>query len=563
MKSLHAIFKRGITTSSLTLSLLIINLVILVLGPANILGETHSTFQGQDQPETTPLPKEEKGGIGDNITNNTIINLSNNTGRSSFLKPLASSSNNCFMAASGDNVYVVWTDNSTGSIGSVDIMLARSEDKGTTFDKPIDLSFPLRNNGSTFGISHSPQIAVAGNNVYVVWIEFSYAPSQMNFDTVVLYSRSNNGGKTFEGPFNITGGCFGVPEPGSGCLPILMFDPRIIASEDSAYVTWTSSILRPALVSLPETPSDRINMGEAMPSEIFLSRIDQRGSTEPLNISNSTGESDSARVALSGSNVYVAWRDEAYGYNEILLKRIPLNGSASESKTINISNNPLSDSQPELVADRNNVYIIWQVTGRDSNGLNKSAIEFVSSRNNGTTFTDPVSIAMTTAPPQLGAWPSITVSNDGSNGDSNKSSGLYGVWTDGAVQNQKVYFSRINGTGASVAPQPYQVLTNSTHAMPFVHVAVSTNGVHIVWAESTLHGTSILFTEANFTSAAATTNDDELGQHKSMPFFAPINVGNSTGSFPNPQIAATANNVYLTWEGENNGASDIYFKRIH
>lgn len=566
-------FKGGCKIFSLGKALLMIILIAIVLVPANIIiAEARSSIQAQDLQKTIPVAGKEKSNSGQDINSNNIeddnkynaINLSNNTGRSSFFKPGALFSNNGFMAASGSNVYVVWADNSTGPLGSIDIMLARSEDKGATFDKPVDLSFPLRSNGSTLGLSHSPQIAVSGNNVYIVWIEFAYAQSGMNLDSAVLYVRSTDGGKTFEGPFNITGGCFGVPEPKMTCLSILTTDPRIIASGDHAYVAWTSNVLMPAFVNASDFPRERIDRGELIPGDIFFTKIGPSGASKPFNISNSTGDSHSPRIALLGSNVYVAWADDAYGYNEILLRRIADNGSTPEPRMVNVSNSPLQDNQPELVAAGKNIYVIWQQSGRDVSGLTKSAVEFASSQDNGTTFTSPVSIAPTTIPPLLGPGPSMAVSNNSSSNNKNSSS-VYAVWTDGTAKGQNVYFAKSNGTGSEPFPHPYQILTNSTKAMPFAQVAVSAAGVHVVWTESTPRGTDVFFTESNFTTATNTREGKQGGFGAAMSFSAPVKISNGTSSSGNPQIVATGdNNVYLAWEGANNGGLlDIYFKRIH
>ena len=77
------------------------------------------------------------------------INLSNNSATSQ--KPQISSS--------GNNVYVVWEDN---TLGNTDILFTASNNSGTTFGSSINLS----NNSGT---SSSPQIFSSGNNVYVVW----------------------------------------------------------------------------------------------------------------------------------------------------------------------------------------------------------------------------------------------------------------------------------------------------------------------------------------------------------------------------------------------------------
>ncbi|MGC2685834.1 MAG: sialidase family protein [Candidatus Nitrosopolaris sp.] len=68
------------------------------------------------------------------------------------------------IAAFGNKVYVVWTDNSPGNF---DIFFIKSTDGGNTFSKPLNLS-------NDPGLSYLPRIAIDGkNNVYVVWTDNS------------------------------------------------------------------------------------------------------------------------------------------------------------------------------------------------------------------------------------------------------------------------------------------------------------------------------------------------------------------------------------------------------
>ena len=78
------------------------------------------------------------------------INLSNNTGNSELPQ----------IAAIGNNVYVTWNDDTPA--GNFDILFAVSNNNGTSFGNPINLS----NNA---GFSFNQEIAAIGNNVYVTW----------------------------------------------------------------------------------------------------------------------------------------------------------------------------------------------------------------------------------------------------------------------------------------------------------------------------------------------------------------------------------------------------------
>ena len=104
------------------------------------------------------------------------FNLSNNAGSS--LSPA--------IAVSGNHVYVVWDDNTETGEAS-EILYRRSVDGGATFGNTINLS-------NTAGFSGNSDIAVSGNNVYVVW----------NDNAEILYRRSVDGGATFGSIFNLS-----------------------------------------------------------------------------------------------------------------------------------------------------------------------------------------------------------------------------------------------------------------------------------------------------------------------------------------------------------------------
>src|ERR687895_2149984 len=91
--------------------------------------------------------------------------FSNNTGDST----------NPNVAVSGNNVYVAWEQvdiNSTSGASNSEAMFAKSSDSGGTFTGAKSLS-------NSPGDSTNPNVAVSGNNVYVVWEDDSAGGSEI------------------------------------------------------------------------------------------------------------------------------------------------------------------------------------------------------------------------------------------------------------------------------------------------------------------------------------------------------------------------------------------------
>ena len=119
------------------------------------------------------------------------------------------------MIVSGNNVYVVWEDESNGP--DRDIFFTVSNDNGQTFvDPPIDLS----NNA---GGSSGQQMIVSGNNVYVVWQDDSNGAAISD----IFFTVSNDNGQTFvDPPIDLSNNA-----EGSG-------NQQMIVSGNNVYVVW-------------------------------------------------------------------------------------------------------------------------------------------------------------------------------------------------------------------------------------------------------------------------------------------------------------------------------------
>ena len=132
--------------------------------------------------------------IDNGQTFSTPINLSNNTGGST--EPQ--------IAVSGTNVYVTWIDNTPGNF-NIDIFFAVSIDNGQSFSTPINLS-------NNTGLSSQQQIAASGNNVYIVWTDSTpgnndilFATSNDNGQSFNTINISNNAGGSFQPQIALSG----------------------------------------------------------------------------------------------------------------------------------------------------------------------------------------------------------------------------------------------------------------------------------------------------------------------------------------------------------------------
>ena len=106
---------------------------------------------------------------------NDVLNLSNTTGRSA----------NPELIISGTNIYVSWLEDLNNS-GNWEIFIRASNDNGTTFNKPINIS-------NNTGLSEDPEIAADEENVILTW----WDNRTSNGDRHVMYRASTDNGTTF------------------------------------------------------------------------------------------------------------------------------------------------------------------------------------------------------------------------------------------------------------------------------------------------------------------------------------------------------------------------------
>jgi hypothetical protein len=301
-----------------------------------------------------------KKSIDGGLTFGKEINLSYNPGFSEHPQ----------IAASGNNVYVVWIDNSpvTGSSETSEnkkILLRKSVDQGDTFGETSTLS-------STKNVdSFNQEITAAGNDVYVVWQDAplaiaddtdfigggqdssaynnSHKNSNINHQkySSIMFTSSEDGGENFIQPKSLSNGAY-------------KSYPKVGAYEDSVYVVWNVGIIGDT--------GNASSQNDTTPDSIFFARSFDNGVnfSDPLKLNAEWDTIGESQVAASGKNVYVVWGgnpDEKVAGN-LYFTRSTDNGatfstpqSLTEKNTLNV----------EIAADNSNAYVAWQGVLPDGN----------------------------------------------------------------------------------------------------------------------------------------------------------------------------------------------------
>lgn len=217
------------------------------------------------------------------------------------------------LSADGNQVYLVWEDNSKGDY---DVFLSKSGDSGASFHVPVDIS-------TTTGQSGTPEVVVSGNNLYAVWMDNTSG----NYD--IFFTKSTDGGNTFAKPVDISS-----LKGDSGY-------PQFTVWKNNIYVTWTQTMTG-------------INY------DVFFAKSTDNGDTfdKPVNLSNNFGPSGWPKIVSDG-NIYVSWVDSTPGKFDILITK-STDGGATFENTTNLSNSKKESYENDMAASSNTVYMVWQ-----------------------------------------------------------------------------------------------------------------------------------------------------------------------------------------------------------
>jgi hypothetical protein len=364
--------------------------------------------------------------------------VSNNTGDSVYPS----------IAASGNNVYVVWQDDYFGQGVSYDkknydILFARSTDGGNTFENTTNLS-------SNIALSGRPIISAIEENVYVVWMEDTLKDKQ------IWFRKSSNGGITFDNAISLSRN----HDSRDSIIP-----KAIAAFGNNVYVVWRQL-------------EDNGKSGD-----IFLTASTDSGSSFGgiKKVSGNAVYSSSPKVATFGNNVYVVWdvlrkeADEANKTQGIFLAKSSDDGINFEDAIKLNGDEKFGEAQ--VAAHLNQVYVAWGGSIYDTK-QSINDIYFKFSDDNGNSFGDTVLLNRDFV--------------DSENVELAVTEGrIDAVWQDKVTGNGEIFHRRLDNNQDLVAGARNLSNTESLSECP--SIATSGNTTYVVWEDSKFGNHEIFF----------------------------------------------------------------------
>jgi hypothetical protein len=374
------------------------------------------------------------------------------------------------------------------------VSLVASPSQAQTLGPPVNVS-------NTRSDATTTSMAVSGSNVYVVWVDDkgTYQP---------LFSRSTNSGSSFSTAVQIFSGPSTV-------------SPHVAATGTNVYLARSAR-------SNPKSPS-----------QIYFRRSTDNGATFGSQIQVSNTSVDGAifdAMAISGSNVYIVWRQWVAGNWDVFFARSSTSG-ASFLPPVNLSETASSDVAPgvKLVADGSGVHVAWS---------ENSQIYYRRSTDGGANFGGVINVSNNG---NTNVIPDLAVSG----------SSVYLAWREHASgeTTPHIFFARSVDMGGSFLPVGGTDLSGATFDTRGVaggpQLAASGSAVHVIW-HANPGGNYDVFYTGSFDGGALFGSMSNISCDGSP--------GCASGALNSPTgvIAANGANVYISWSGGSLTAREIY-----
>ena len=269
------------------------------------------------------------------------------------------------IAAVENNVYVVWTDNTSGH---KEVLFRMSTNEGKAFGKVLTISDENTN-------AYHPEITASGTNVFVIWNNLDADKGNH-----ILLRHSIDGGSIFDSKMEI----------GVGVKDSF---PKVAADDSNFFVVWdvkgydnntkvmykngqdNNASLDDKTVDLNQGKnggeSQILSKGNHIlvswtsnsgkeGNELSLVKSDDFGISfgNIVKVSNGS-KSSNVETVMVDNNLFVVWQESVHDAEEILLKKSTDRG-ITFSQTVDLSNNDGISECPSIAVTEGKLHIVWQ-----------------------------------------------------------------------------------------------------------------------------------------------------------------------------------------------------------
>lgn len=312
----------------------------------------------------------------------------------------------------------------------------------------------------------------------------------------------------------------------------LQWFPALAADNDTVYIVWAderNGNYTRIMNNQPHEAGDiYFSKGSSLNGWVFDRNI------RINEIKGSTGHG-SPSIAVDNKNLYVVWEDDRFGFEELYFSTTPGDNIKFE-KDMPVVAEAGSQVLPSVAVLNGTVYIAMM-------NKNNWDIDFVQGRpvNGIYRFGKPVRV--NDDPP--GNWhyaPSLAVDDENN---------VCIAWLDARNDNYDIYFShgiRENGAWKFSKNARVNDATNASHYTP--SIAFDNGSAYIAWYDNRNKDFDIYFSKG-------------ISGNSGWIFDKDIRVNDDTGNLSqmHPSIAVRDGEIFVVWEDEREGASNIYFSK--
>lgn len=220
-----------------------------------------------------------------------------------------------------------------------------------------------------------------------------------------------------------------------------------------------------------------------------------------------TRDSYDPKIAVSGDNVYIVWRELMKGKDDIFFS-CSHNGGETWSLQQNISRSPEDSWSMDIAASGLNVYIVWLDSG----------LYFAQSNDGGTSWSNKMLISDSN---YWSGWPSIDIYKNR----------IAVVWTGGIIDSDEVELYSRTSNDYGVHWNPIEQLTSASGYPRFAQITLKKNRCYLTWRD----GHNIFFNRS-------IDSGKSWGSSVKLP--------TSSSSYGEPRLTVSDPYIYIAWNND-------------